>query len=294
MSKQIQGSLILLLAALIWGCAFVAQTVGMDYVGPLTFHSVRCLLGGLTMLLISLLRARGHWSLREKWPAIRAGALCGLPLCGAALSQQYALAYTTVSKAGFITAVYMLFVPLFCLVLGKRPGWKIWPCVGLALIGLYLLSMTESLSLSRGDSLALLCAALYAVQILCVDHFAPHADAVDLNGAQFLTSGLITLPLMLVFEAPTWRGLSSAWLSLAYAGVLSGGVAFCLQIVGQQRVKPSVASLFMSLESVFAALGGWLILGQSMSLREIGGSLLMFLAIVLAQLPDKKRAPASP
>jgi len=286
MNKQIKGSLLLVLAAALWGFAFVTQTTGMDHVGAITFQCLRCVLAGLTMLVVCLIRGKGKWSLKGKGPVIKAGILCGIPLCAATLSQQFALNYTTVAKAGFITSVYVLFVPVLCLFVGKRCGWKVWPCIGMAVVGLYLLSMSESLSLSLGDSLALICALLFAVQIIAVDHFAGNMDPVELNGVQFFTCAVINLPFMFLLESPGWSDLSQAWGAIAYTGIMSGGIGFMLQIVSQRDVKPAVASLIMSLEGAFAALSGWLVLGQGLSLREGIGCVLMFAAIILAQMPD--------
>ena len=290
MNAKIKGSLLLLTASLIWGCAFVAQSVGMEQVTALTFHCVRFFLAGVAMLCLLLVRGRsGINALR---PAFKGGVVCGAALCAASLSQQYGIAYTTVGKAGFITSMYMLAVPIYCLFLGKKPEWKIWPCVAVAIGGLYLLSGSgETLHLSRGDSLVLLCALLFGVQILCVDRFAPQCDPAALNCVQSFTSSLLTLPFMLAIDGPDWSSVAKAALPIFYAGVMSGGVAYALQIVGQRDVQPAVASMLMSLESVFAALGGWLILGQGMTARELAGSVLMFGAVIFAQLPAPKRSP---
>ncbi len=289
MNKQIRGSLSLLLASLIWGCAFVAQSVGMEQVGALTFHCVRFFLAALAMLAVILIKRRGRLDLSEMKPALKGGAVCGVALCAASLAQQYGILYTTVGKAGFITSIYMLAVPIYCLALGRRPEKKLWFCVAVALAGLYILSISgEDLRMSLGDSLVLLCALLFGVQILCVDHFAPKCDPLELNCVQLFMCSILTVPFMFFIDKPDWRQVGAAWLPIAYAGVMSGGAAYALQIVGQRDVKPALASMLMSLESVFAALGGWILLGQTMTAREILGSALMFGAVLFAQLPGKK------
>lgn len=288
----IRQSCLLLLTAIIWGVAFVAQRLGMDYVGPYTFNAARFFLGGLTLLPLSLSRVRGDRRLsgekgKEGWKKLlTAGLLCGLSLGAASSLQQVGILYTTVGKAGFLTAMYIVLVPVLGLFLGKRVKYRLWISVVTAAGGIYLLSMAEGegLSMGKGDALCLGCAFLFAVQILLVDHFAPEVDGVLLSEAQFLGSCLLSVILMLLFERPSLHALFQASFPILYAGVLSCGVGYTLQIIGQRGMNPTLASLIMSLESTVSAVAGFLLLGQSLSGREIWGCCLMGAAIVLAQL----------
>ena len=293
---QIQHSLLLLLTAVIWGTAFVAQSVGMDYVGPFTFLCTRSFIGGAALLPVIAFMDRQKSEearLEEKKPEnrkilIRGGILCGLALCFASAFQQYGILFTTVGKAGFITAMYIVLVPILGIFLKRRAGIKVWISVFLAVAGLYLLCMTEKLSLGKGDALVLLCALVFAIHILVIDHFSPKVDGVKLSCIQFLVCGILSGVPALLFEQPNLSGILAAWLPILYAGVMSSGVAYTLQIVGQKNMNPTVASLILSLESCISVLAGWIILGQHLSSREIFGCVLMFGAIILAQLPQKE------
>ena len=292
--EQMRNSLLLLLTAAIWGVAFVAQSVGMDYVGPFTFNGVRSLIGGIVLLPLVL-------GARRKEPASGAGAsdkktlllggvLCGAVLFAASSLQQIGIQYTTVGKAGFITACYIVIVPLLGLFFGKRCGLLTWLAVALALLGLYLLCITETLSVGKGDLLMLGCALLFSVHILVIDFFSPRVDGVAMSCIQFFVCALLSAVPMLAVERPQLSAILAAWAPVLYAGVLSCGVAYTLQIVGQKGMNPTVASLILSLESCISVLAGWIILGQRLSGREILGCLVMFSAIVLAQLPQKREA----
>lgn len=289
----------LLLTAFIWGCAFVAQSVGMDYVGPFTFNSVRSFIGSLVLvpvifLMDSLKRKEGmseeevRASRGDTKTLITGGICCGVVLGVASSLQQFGIMFTTVGKAGFITAMYIVIVPLLGVFIGKKVRPLILFCVALSVAGLYFLCMTEKLSLGIGDLYVLVCAVIFSVHILVVDHFSPLVDGVRLSAIQFLTAGVLCAVPMLLFEAPNLTGILAAWKPILYAGVLSCGVAYTLQILGQKGADPTVASLLMSLESVFSVLAGWVILGQALSLKELFGCGLMFCAIILAQLPEKK------
>ena len=212
------------------------------------------------------------------------GAACGFFLCAASAFQQVGIRYTTTAKAGFITALYVVIVPILSVFFGKSVKSRIWMCVALAVLGLYLLCMRGELSLSFGDGVVLVCAFLFACQIMTVDYFAPQVDTVRLSQTQFLVTALLSTVCMLLFEDLSTDSLIRALPSIAYAGVMSSGVAYTLQIIGQQNLNPAIASITMSLESVFAALAGWIVLGQSMTVRELAGCVLMFAAIILAQL----------
>ncbi|MCD8015007.1 MAG: DMT family transporter [Lachnospiraceae bacterium] len=328
---SLRNPLLLLLTATIWGIAFVAQSVGMDYVGPFTFSFTRCMIGGAVLIpciaLLDRLKARDGRDIgrtmeetgstipremaadqhleemadihTERSAAAKmsrragnrtllyGGICCGIALCAASNLQQIGIQYTTVGKAGFITAMYIILVPVFNSFRGQRAGVKIWISVLLAVAGLYLLCITEGFTVGYGDLLVLLCAAVFAIHILVIDYFSPKVDGVRMSCIQFFVCGLLSGVGMLIFETPTIEAVAQAWLPIGYAGVLSCGVAYTLQIVGQKGMDPTVASLILSLESVVSVLSGWLLLGQSLSRKELFGCVLMFLAIILAQLPER-------
>lgn len=295
---QMKNSLLLLLTAFIWGVAFVAQSVGGEAVGCFTFNGVRSLIGAVVLIpVIYFLDAQKKKELGEKKfleqkgdkkTLLLGGICCGVMLCIASNFQQFGISFTTVGKAGFITAMYILIVPILGLFMKKRVGAKVWLGVVLATIGLYMLCMTsESFSLSKGDFLVLICAGFFSLHILIIDYFSPKVDGVRMSCIQFFVCGVISTAIAFVFENPSFSAILSGWLPILYAGVLSCGVAYTLQIVGQKNMDPTVASLILSLESVFSVLAGWVILHQTLSVRELFGCVLMFLAIILAQLPEK-------
>lgn len=304
-ARQIRQSFILLLTAIIWGVAFVAQSVGMDYVGPFTFICVRSLIGGLVLLpcitLLGRLNVQQEQSLptdrksgqtpRKKADAKKlalGGVCCGLALCAASCFQQFGILYTSVGKAGFLTAFYIIIVPILGLFFGKKCGPFVWIGVALALAGLYFLCMTESLRLGIGDILVFICACLFSVHILVIDYFTQYVDGVKMSCIQFFVCGAASGIAVLIFEKPELTQLFAAWKPILYAGVLSSGAGYTLQIVGQKDMNPTVASLIMSLESVVSVLAGMLLLNQRLTNRELLGCVLMFTAIVLAQLPQKR------
>ena len=297
---QMKNSFLLLLTAFIWGVAFVAQSVGGEAVGCFTFNGVRSLIGALVLIpVIFFLDGQKKRELGEekfleqkgdKKTLLMGGICCGVMLCIASNFQQFGISFTTVGKAGFITAMYILIVPILGLFLKKKAGGKVWLGVVLATIGLYMLCMTsESFSLSKGDFLVLICAGFFSLHILIIDYFSPKVDGVRLSCIQFFVCGLISTAIAFLFEQPDLRAILSGWLPILYAGVMSCGVAYTLQIIGQKNMDPTVASLILSLESVFSVLAGWVILNQKLSARELFGCGLMFLAIILAQLPEKKK-----
>ncbi len=294
---QIRHSLLLLLTAVIWGVAFVAQSAGMDYVGPFTFLCTRSYIAGVVLLpVIAFLERKKSEEVRleESKPEnkkflIKGGILCGLVLCFSSAFQQYGLLFTTVGKAGFITAFYIVLVPIAGLFFGKRCGLHVWFGVLLALAGLYCLCITETLRIRIGDLLVLCCAFLFTSHILLVDHFSPHVDGVKMSCIQFWVCGTVAGIGMLLFEHPNLSDIFLAWQSILYAGLLSSGVGYTLQIIGQKGLNPTVASLIMSLESVVSVLAGLLLLGQTMSGKEVLGCVLMFAAIILAQLPGREK-----
>ena len=297
-SDQLRSSLMLTLTALIWGVAFVAQSVGMDYVGPFTFNSVRACIGGLVLLpmlpVLDRLKGRPMDELRaerkaQKKTLILGGVVCGALLATASSLQQIGIIYTTAAKAGFITALYIVLVPILGIFMKKKPSALIWLSVLLAAFGMYLLCITEGFTIGFGDIMMLLCALAFSFHIIAIDHFSPRVDGVRLSMIQFFVCGAICAFPMLFSEKPAMSDILAARLPILYAGVLSCGVAYTLQIIGQKNMNPTVASLILSLESVFSCLAGWLILHEALSAKELAGCVLVFAAILLAQLP----APAN-
>ena len=297
MSRRMRGNLLLLLTAFIWGVAFVAQKEGGAVVGSLTFNGVRSLLGGGLLLgLLPLLDKMGlshrPQTDDEKKTLWIGGILCGLALFAATNLQQLGLLTTTAGKGGFITALYIVLVPLFGLVIGRRTTLFTWLGVALAVVGLYFLCMQGESGLSRGDLLVMTCAPMLAVQILLVDCFAPRTDCIRLSCVQFFTVGVLNLPLMFLFETPSLTAMADCWVSILYAGLLSSGAAYTLQIVAQKDTHPTTASVLMSFESVFAVLAGVVILQDTMTPWEWLGCAVMFAAVILAQLPAPKKKGA--
>lgn len=291
MKKQLSGVIALLGATVIWGSAFIAQSVGMDKIGPFTFQAVRCFLAVVFLFPASALFAKGKpfW---KSWadPALwRSGIICGLALFAASSLQQIGLVYTDAGKAGFLTAMYIVFVPFLGLFVGQRPGRNALLSLIPAIVGLYLLSCTSVSGINKGDVLLLLCAVAFSVQILLIDRHCAGLDGLKLNCIQALVVTVLSVPSALLTETVDASLIASCWLPLGYAGVLSMGVAYTLQIVGQKRVAPSAAALLMSLESVFAALFGWLLLHETMTRAEELGCVLVFAAVIISQLPEKKK-----
>ncbi len=294
--KQVRNTLLLVFTALVWGCTFVVQSLGSEYVEASTLLALRHWIGGFVLLpVIALMDAYGRrkgnppaapQTREEKRTLLIGGIACGVFLFLAATTQQIGIGQTTTAKAGFITALYVLIVPFFALFMGSKISKKIWLCVVMGVVGLYLLCMTGGLSLSPGDTMVLLCAFLFAGHILTIDHFSPKTDGVRLSCIQFFTAAVLNTICMFLFEHPTIANIQAAMLPILYAGFLTCGVGFTLQVVAQRGLNPTVASLAMSLESVFSALAGWVILHQVLTGRELSGCLLMFAAIILAQLPD--------
>lgn len=306
----VRQSLLLLLTATIWGVAFVAQSVGMEYIGPFTFNAVRNLIGAIVLIpCIWLLRkidggrsgkdatqnegaVKGTFDRagKERKMLIVGGVSCGVLLFAASNLQQFGIQYTTVGKAGFITAMYIVLVPILGIFLKKKVGARVWIAVVIAVGGLYMLCMTDgSFSLQKGDFLVLLCALVFSAHILTIDFFAPRADGVKMSCIQFFVCAVLSGICMFLFEEPDMALILQAWVPVLYAGVLSCGVAYTLQIVGQRGMNPTVASLILSLESVVSVIAGWAILGQALSGRELLGCGLMFAAIILVQLPERKK-----
>ena len=313
-THKLRNTFFLFLTAMIWGAAFVAQSVSMDYIGPFTFICLRSVIGGLFLIPVIIvldgIRKKSqnesadvvnsenilHIETEEKprlsWKnkqLIEGGIVCGIFLFFANCFQQTGIQYTTVGKAGFITTFYIIIVPLIGLFFKKYCGILTWIGVVVALAGLYFLCITQKLTIQRGDALILCCSVLYAGQILAIDHYNPFVDGVKMSCIQFLTGGILGAVFMLLFENPSLAMILSAAGPILYTGIMSTGVGYTLQIVGQKGLNPTVAALILSLESVFSALSGYAFLHQVLTTRELIGCVLMFIAIVLAQLPDIRR-----
>lgn len=348
MSKKLKGNLLLFLVAFIWGSAFVAQSSGMDYVGPYTYNMTRNVLAFLFLIPVIWFMERGRSksavanmsdfedrlvdqfeeqhtqvldadaaasamaSLNENantapkgqaqqsfWEVIRpnritliGGICCGLALSVASTFQQVGITMTTAGKSGFITALYIIMVPIMSVVLGKKIPKIIWFCASLAIVGFYLLCVTEDFTISTGDVLTLICAICFSIHIIVIDYFtSKNVDGVKMSCIQFGVASIVLTPLMFLMEDPSMHAILSAWVTIGYAGILSSGVAYTLQIVAQKDTDPTTATLIMSLESVFAALSGWVILHEVLSAKELLGCAIVLVAVVLAQVPLPTRAP---
>lgn len=290
--------MILFVTATIWGVAFVAQSVGMDYVGPYTFIAARNVIALLVLLPWMAFRdkrsrkrgtSEAQKQKSDRRSLLTGGICCGICLFAASVLQQFGMKYTTVGKAGFITAMYIVLVPVFGIFLRKKTGVKVWLAVAVALAGLYLLCMTTGdFYLQKGDIYILGCAAVFAVHILVVDHFSPMVDGVKLSCVQFAVNAILGTIMLLLLEQPGLSDLVAAWLPIVYAGALSSGVGYTFQIIGQKGMNPTAASLILSLESVISVLAGWLLLHQALTARELAGCALVFAAIIIVQLPVKE------
>ena len=300
MSRKLRANFLLLTTSFIWGSAFVAQRVGMEYIGPFTFNAVRLLVAGIALTFVSLILNRvnpqskpepDHKQNKAASKAMFAGGLCcGVILFLASSFQQVGLVFTTAGKAGFITTLYIIIVPILGLFLKRKIGRKIWFCVFLALAGLYLLSFVENMRLNLGDVLMLFCALFYAVHIMVIDHFSQKASAVRLSQIQFIVAAMLSFVVMFVLESPSLRNILISWLPILYVGVLSGAVGFTFQIIAQKDTDPSISALLMSFEAVFAAFTGFLILNEVLTIRELIGCVLMFAAVLVAQLQFKRKS----
>lgn len=292
--SRLRSALTLLLTALIWGAAFVAQSKGNEHIGPWTFTCLRFVIGGFTLLalmpLLDRLRgnARKPVTEEERRHLFKAGILCGVFLCAASVFQQTGILYTTVGKAGFLTALYVILVPLLGMFAGTKTDGKVWLAALIALGGFWLLSVKEGFSIAFGDLLLVACSILFAGHILVIDRYGHNTDGVRLSCVQFFTASLLCLVPMIVIEKPSLSAIHGAWAPVLYAGVLSSGAGYTLQIIGQKGIEPAAAGMILSLESVFSALAGFVILHQVLSSRELLGCALVFAAVIIAQLPAEK------
>ena len=299
-NKKALGNILLILTAFIWGTAFVGQRQGMEHMGPITFNACRMALAALTIGTVSfVLRKRdaqkqqdmSDQSRREyRKNTVIGGICCGFFLTIAALFQQMGMVYTTAGKGGFITAMYILLVPVINWILFKRKSRPlVWIAVLMGIAGIYLLCVTEGLTLEKGDALVMVCPFFFAGHILCCDYFVQRANPVELSAIQFFTVTVLSTIMAFIVENPTWQQVTAAIVPIVWLGVLSSGTGYTLQIIAQQWTDPTVASLLMSLEAVFAVMGGAVLLGERMSARELFGATIMFAAIILAQIPAGKR-----
>ena len=290
-----RGNLMLMTTALIWGTAFVAQKSGMDLVSPVAFNGIRTLVGAIALIPVILFMGRGKQKEKIDKTLVIGGICCGLALCAAGNIQQIGLYYTSVSHTGFITALYVVIVPLMGLFLKRRITLIIWGCVIASAVGLYLLCIPAGGfgSINIGDVIILVCAICFSIHILVIDHFSPKVDGVKLSCIQFFVAGIVSLFIMpfadpaIGFDLPTVGDICVSWFNILYAGIMSCGVAFTLQVLGQKETEPTIASMILCLESVFALIAGMVLLGEAMTIREIAGCVIMFAAIVVANLPDR-------
>lgn len=295
MANRLKGNAILLLTAVIWGTSFVAQSEGMKYIEPFTYNGLRTVIGGIVLVpviagfkIFDRKKVQKQYSLRM---TIIGGIVCGGVLCVASSLQQFGIVYTTAGKSGFVTALYVIIVPFLQFILGRKPRPIVWFCVVIAIVGFYLLCIKEDFTVGIGDLLTLICAFGFAWHIIFIDRFLERgADGLKMACVQFFTAGIIMLVCMFIFENPRIDKILEAKYTILYAGVMSCGVAYTLQIIGQRYAEPTIATLIMSLESVFAVLSGWIILGEVLNLQEVFGCCLVFAAVVLSQikLPARK------
>ena len=292
MREKTIGGVMLTIATLIWGTSLVAQSIGTNLIGPFTFNAVRFLIGAF--VLLPLISIKGYQKSKHQikfgnppkrnYPLIKGGLICGAIIFVTASLQQTGIAYTTVGKAGFITALYIIIVPVIGLFLGRRINLKTWGCILLATMGMYLLCIDEKLVLGFGDTLVLLCALSTSIHILTIDFYSSKVDCIKLSCLQFLVCGVLSLAAAFMFESPQLKSVISAGVPILYTGILSCGIAYTLQTVGQKNVSPAAACLILSLESVFSVLFGWIVLKETLNSKEAVGCALMFLATVISQI----------
>lgn len=298
-SVRVRHSVFLLLASFFWGTAFVAQSIATNYLDPYTYNVCRFLVGFAVLLPVGILAGRKdphsvnyvhhtpESAAKSRKDLLIAGLSCGTCIFLAGSLQQVGLMYTTAGKSGFLTAMYIVLVPVLGIFLHRKCPVTVWIAAGVAVVGLYFLCMTGNASMNRGDVITLVCAIVFAIHILVIDRFSPMVNGVQLSAVQFLVGGLFSIIPMLFLESPSWTSVLTAWGPILYAGIFSSGIAYTLQIIGQREMNPTVASLLMSQESTVSVISGWLILGDALNGREIFGCVLMFCAIVLAQLPGR-------
>ena len=291
--RKMRGNIMLLIAAVIWGSAFVAQSEGMNYIGPFTYVFSRSIIGAAVLVIIiyairAVKKKNNEYHPADLKMSAWGGVCCGAVLFAAASFQQFGISNTTAGKAGFITTLYVIIVPVLGFFMKKKTPSRVWICAAVAVAGFYLLCIRNDFSRGSGDLLVLISAVFFSLHIIVIDYFNKrNTDPMIMSCFQFLTAGIIGFPVMIILEEPDIRDIMNAALPILYAGVLSSGIAFTLQIIAQKDTDPTVATMIMSLESVFAVLSGWLILGETLSIRELSGCILVFAAVIAAQLPAK-------
>lgn len=294
-TKKVVSTILLFVTAIIWGSAFVAQTVGMKFIGPFVFNFSRNILAGIALIPCIFILDKVNKNnpekkkISSKKQLMIAGLATGVALFLGATFQQIGIQYTTTAKSGFITALYIVIVPVLALFIGKKSTIKIWISVLIAIVGFYFLSIKSDLSINKGDIYTLIGSVCFSLHILTIDHFSSKVDIVRMSCIQFFTAGLISLVPALIFETFDISALQAALIPILYAGLLSSAVGYTFQMIAQKNIEPTIASLVLSLESVFAALAGWIALNQTLSAREIMGCAIVFLAILYAQTPDRRR-----
>lgn len=271
----------LLMAAFISGLSFVAQKLGMNYVGPFTFNTLRCFIGCLSILPLIFLLSKQKCS-------IKGGIVAGIVLFIAFSINQYCMIYADAGKAGFITSLYILFVPVIAIFLKHKLAFNVQISIVIALVGIYLLCAKENMQFELWDIFLLVSAFFFALHIIVVSHYSKKSDAIKLSAIQFLTAGFLSLPLMLICEKPTLKLILFGWKPILFIGIIVTGVAYTLQIFGHKATKPVIATLILSSEAIFAVLGGMLLLGETLTLKETAGCLTMLFAIVISQISNKK------
>lgn len=292
--RSLRGEMFLLLTAFIWGTAFVAQSMGMDHIGAFTFNAARSFVGAFAVFIIVLVNDKiqnKNKSIDKKHNNklyIRGGIICGLILFAASGFQQVGMQYTTAGKAGFITTLYIILVPIIGVFLKKKAGAKVWISTIIAIVGIYLLSIKEGLTIGIGDTYVICCALVFSFHIIVVDKYSSITDVIKMSCVQLIVCGVSSLAVAIIFENINIDGLIKTIGPILYTGVLSSGVAYTCQMIGQKDTKPAVASILMSLEAVFAALGGWIILNERLSIKELIGCVLVFIAVIITQIPDKR------
>ncbi len=295
-NKKMLGNFLLILTAMIWGTAFVGQRTGMESIGPVTFNAARMILAAVAVGAVAFIAAQKEKNRLSSRPpeAIRkyrketiiGGILCGIFLTSASLFQQAGLVYTPAGKAGFITAMYMLLVPVInFVVFRKKNTWLVWSAVLTGVAGMYLLCVTDGLNLTYGDTLVCICAFLFSCHILCCDRFVQDGDPLMISAIQFATAAVISTIAAFILEVPEWDDIVAAAVPILYCGIVSGGLGYTLQIVAQKFTDPTIASLLLSLESVFAVIAGAILLQERMTTQEMLGCLIMFIAIIMVQIP---------
>lgn len=292
--RSLRGEMFLLLTAFIWGTAFVAQSMGMDHIGAFTFNAARSFVGAFAVFIIVLVNDKiqnKNKSIDKKHNNklyIRGGIICGVILFAASGFQQVGMQYTTAGKAGFITTLYIILVPIIGVFLKKKAGAKVWISTIIAIVGIYLLSIKEGLTIGIGDTYVICCALVFSFHIIVVDKYSSITDVIKMSCVQLIVCGVSSLAVAIIFENINIDGLIKTIGPILYTGVLSSGVAYTCQMIGQKDTKPAVASILMSLEAVFAALGGWIILNERLSIKELIGCVLVFIAVIITQIPDKR------